>query len=77
MTARVELWLKAPVQMPDGSVMQPDKGTPQGDARRGHHAMDAKDNFGRRERFAGIRAGGTALRFRRLIAWRWESNGEW
>jgi group II intron reverse transcriptase/maturase len=26
----VERWLKAPVQMPDGTVMQPDKGTPQG-----------------------------------------------
>ncbi|RQT02021.1 MULTISPECIES: group II intron reverse transcriptase/maturase [Burkholderia] len=26
----VERWLKAPVQMPDGTVMKPDKGTPQG-----------------------------------------------
>jgi RNA-directed DNA polymerase len=26
----VERWLKAPVQMPDGTVTQPDKGTPQG-----------------------------------------------
>jgi group II intron reverse transcriptase/maturase len=26
----IERWLKAPVQMPDGTVVQPDKGTPQG-----------------------------------------------
>lgn len=26
----IERWLKAPVQMPDGTIMQPDKGTPQG-----------------------------------------------
>jgi RNA-directed DNA polymerase len=26
----IERWLKAPVQMPDGTVMQPDRGTPQG-----------------------------------------------
>src|SRR5258708_30514564 len=26
----VERWLKAPVQMPDGSATLPDKGTPQG-----------------------------------------------
>ncbi|WP_238985009.1 reverse transcriptase domain-containing protein [Candidatus Glomeribacter gigasporarum] len=26
----LERWLKAPVQMPDGTLMQPDKGTPQG-----------------------------------------------
>jgi len=26
----IERWLKASVQMPDGTVVQPDKGTPQG-----------------------------------------------
>ncbi|MDN7184122.1 hypothetical protein M0D69_40150 [Caballeronia sp. SEWSISQ10-4 2] len=46
-------------------------------ARRRRHAMDAKDNFDRREVFARIRGAGTILRFRRLIARWWESNGEW
>ncbi|KAI3605766.1 Retron-type RNA-directed DNA polymerase (plasmid) [Cupriavidus necator H850] len=26
----IERWLKAPVQMPDGTVVHPDEGTPQG-----------------------------------------------
>jgi RNA-directed DNA polymerase len=26
----IERWLKAPVQMPDGTVVKPDMGTPQG-----------------------------------------------
>jgi hypothetical protein len=45
-------------------------------AGRRHHAMDAKDNFGRCEGFARIRRAGTVHRFRRLIAGWWESNDE-
>ena len=29
----IERWLKAPVQMPDGTVVHPDEGTPQGGVR--------------------------------------------
>jgi hypothetical protein len=45
-------------------------------ARRRHHAMDARDSVDRREVFARIRGAGTILRFRRLIARWWESNGD-
>ena len=38
----VERWLAAPLQLPDGTLQERDKGTPQGSV---GHAPNAKGNF--------------------------------